>query len=395
MLEKILCVDDDVNILQSYQRQLRKYFNIDIAAGTEQGLDIIDSKGPYAVVLADFQMPDMNGVEFLAAARQKAPDTVRMMLTGNADLTTAIEAINTGNIFRFLTKPCSPEQLCEALKAGIKQYRLVTTEHDMLKNTLTGSVMVLTEILSTVNSVAFSRASRIRRYVKSIAAEMKLPDLWQYEVAAMLSQIGCIALPPQLVNKITTRKVLSPDEEKAFVRHPKIAGSLLSKIPRLEPIAEMIEGQLQPFCVYLEEGKPPREDSVALGSQILKVALDFDQIISSGKSYTAALGELGNRTADYNQRVVEVFEKLLVNENSKKNNGILAVRVRDLKIGMIAAEDIVAKDGFLLVPKGHEMTHPVLLLLRNFAQGRRVTEPFHICAPCENLEDQPVAQHAS
>src|SRR5438876_3981097 len=102
MSKKILCVDDEPNILQAYQRSLRKQFAIDTALGGAQALELIASQGPYAVIVADMQMPGMNGIEFLIQAAQKTPDTVRIMLTGNADQKTAVEAGNKGHVFQFL-----------------------------------------------------------------------------------------------------------------------------------------------------------------------------------------------------------------------------------------------------------------------------------------------------
>jgi DNA-binding NtrC family response regulator len=126
MNEKILCVDDEANILESYQRTLRKQYLIDTALGAEKGLATIGSQGPYAVIVSDMRMPGMDGIQFLAKVKDMLPDTVRIMLTGQADQYTAIQAVNEGNIFRFLTKPCSPDVLTKALDAGIQQYRLIT-----------------------------------------------------------------------------------------------------------------------------------------------------------------------------------------------------------------------------------------------------------------------------
>src|ERR1022692_2024409 len=111
MSEKILFVDDDPNLLASCERSLRRHFQIETAEGGEAGLAKLASRGPYAVVVADRQMPRMDGIEFLGAVRKRAPDTVRIMLTGNADLEGAIRVVNEGNIFRFLTKPCPPDLL--------------------------------------------------------------------------------------------------------------------------------------------------------------------------------------------------------------------------------------------------------------------------------------------
>ena len=128
MNEKILFVDDDPDILEAYQRRLGKALQVDTARGGAHGLRAILSDGPYAVVVADMHMPVMNGIDFLARVKEVAPDTVRIMLTGNASLKITIQAVNTGGVFRFLTKPCPPEVMGEALVAAINQYRIAKGE---------------------------------------------------------------------------------------------------------------------------------------------------------------------------------------------------------------------------------------------------------------------------
>ena len=130
MTDKILFVDDDVNLLASFKRQLRKQFQIETAIGGPQGLELVDQNGPYAVIVSDFRMPHMDGIEFLSRVREIAPDTVRIMLTGNADMQAAIQAVNEGNIFRFLTKPCAMDLLGESLNTGIEQYQRTTRERE-------------------------------------------------------------------------------------------------------------------------------------------------------------------------------------------------------------------------------------------------------------------------
>lgn len=106
MSNRILFVDDDPNILKGFQRNLRKHYDISVADSGQTGLELIANSEPFAVIVADMQMPRMNGVEFLAQTRKISPDSVRIMLTGNADQQTAIAAINRGDIYRFVNKPC-------------------------------------------------------------------------------------------------------------------------------------------------------------------------------------------------------------------------------------------------------------------------------------------------
>jgi response regulator RpfG family c-di-GMP phosphodiesterase len=235
MLEKILCVDDEPNILQAYERALRKDFHIETAADGELALELIKSGGPYAVIVSDMRMPGMDGVQLLASARALAPETVRIMLTGNADQHTASEAVNEGHIFRFLNKPCTPETLKTSLLAGIQQYHLIRAEKDLLEKTLIGSLQMVTDILSMVNPTAFGRASRVRRLVKQLSAILKAEDAWQIEIAAMLSQIGCVTVPEETLTRAYEGKYLTTDELQMIENSPKVGHDLISRIPRLEP----------------------------------------------------------------------------------------------------------------------------------------------------------------
>jgi len=206
MIGKILCVDDDLNVVQGFKRLLHNEFSIEVSKDPQIGLEIIRDQGPFAVVVSDLRMPEMDGIRFLSAVRERAPEIVRILLTGQADLHAAIAAVNEGNIFRFLTKPCALDTLRKALCAAIEQYQLITAERVLLKRTLVGSIQVLTETLGLVNPVAFSRASRrasrIKPYVRPLAAQLKVNDAWQSEPAAMLSQIGFVTLPPNILNKV-------------------------------------------------------------------------------------------------------------------------------------------------------------------------------------------------
>jgi DNA-binding NtrC family response regulator len=122
MPHKVLFVDDDPNILDAFKRQLRKQFHIDIAKSPEEGLKAVRENGPYAVVISDLRMPGMDGNQFLSRVREITPDSVRILLTGHADLQAAMNAINRGKIFRLLSKPCSSEVLVDALSSGLEQY---------------------------------------------------------------------------------------------------------------------------------------------------------------------------------------------------------------------------------------------------------------------------------
>jgi serine phosphatase RsbU (regulator of sigma subunit) len=133
MKDKILLVDDDAMVLAGLKRQLRNQFSIDTALSGEEALQLLRENGPYAVIISDFMMPGMNGVEFLSKVKNSNPDTIRMMLTGTADMPTAIKAVNEGNIFQFHPKPCPTETLSKAIQSGLLHYNKTIADQNQLR----------------------------------------------------------------------------------------------------------------------------------------------------------------------------------------------------------------------------------------------------------------------
>jgi len=134
MRTKILLVDDDEMLLAGLKRQLRNKFQVETAISGEDAVKMVEDNGPYAVVVSDYMMPGMNGIELLTQVKQTDPDTIRMMLTGSADMATAVKAVNEGSIYKFHPKPCPAETLSDAIQSGIEEYQKVATDQSQLKN---------------------------------------------------------------------------------------------------------------------------------------------------------------------------------------------------------------------------------------------------------------------
>jgi response regulator RpfG family c-di-GMP phosphodiesterase len=375
MDEKILFIDDEENVLSAFRRQFKKLFSLDTASNAKQGLDLLQSQGPFAVVIADFRMPEMDGIQFLSRVKDVAPDTVRIMLTGHADLSTAIDAVNSGNIFRFLTKPCPVEILMNTIQMGLQQYRLINAERELLEKTLNRSVRLLTEVLSLANPTAFNRTLNIRRISSHIARQLRLADAWQIELAAMLSQMGCMVLPPGLLERVNTGKTISFSEQSMYSSHPFIGHRLLQNIPRLEPIAVMVKDQQKRYSEYNSPNAPISETKTNLGAQILKVAIDYDRLILSEFSHTDAIAILQGRDGEYNPKLVKALgEGVLPDEGLT----VKIVDINGLANGMILDEDIFAKDGSMLFNKHQEVTQAVIERLRLIQNEKGIVEPFRV-----------------
>jgi len=392
MSDKILFVDDDAHILQAFQRTLRRKFNLETALGPEEGLRCVREKGPFAVVVSDMRMPNMSGVEFLRQVREINPDTVRMILTGNADQQTAIDAVNEGYIFRFLTKPCPAEVLARALEAGLEQYRLITAERELLSKTLAGCIRVLTDILSLVAPEAFGRALRVREIVSRLCRELNVRDSWQVEIAAMLAPIGCIAMPDEIVQKVFRGEVLKEHEQLTYQTHPRIAYDLLSKIPRLEQVALIVAYQEKLFDGRGFPADLVSEDAIPLGSRILKLAMDWDDLIQAGISPEMALAEIMDRHGWYDPSVVAALRRTL---NLNRVCVVREMKVSDLVDGLILADNVYSVNGTLLCSKGQEITPAIRFRLRNYAVNVGIARPIRVFVPTsssgENREGQLIS----
>ncbi len=370
MTEKILFVDDEENILHSMKRDLRKRFTVFAATSGAQALEVMKNDGPFAVIVSDMRMPEMDGIQLLTVVKDMYPDTIRLMLTGNADQETAIEAVNKGQIFRFLNKPCPSATLVMALALAIRQYRLVTAEKDLLDNTLKGAITVLSEVLSLANPIAFSSALRIKNLVVELIKHFPLTHLWRFEVAALMSQIGCIAIPSDILNKNYANQPLSREEEQMFRNHPQIGAKLLEKIPRLESIVQIIANQSRPYTSFA--GTDDLDEEVCLGAQILKIAVDFDTLLHRGMRRAEVLRQFEEQPGGYNPELIKILAQLKFGDEHER---ILSLGLQDLSVGMVAEQDIKASNGVLIAPKGQEVTWSLLQGLKNFSRQVGIKEP--------------------
>jgi response regulator RpfG family c-di-GMP phosphodiesterase len=366
MAAKTLFVDDESAVLEGYKRMLHREFEVDSAVGGEQGLAAIHERGPYAVVISDMRMPGMHGAQFLAQVRQTAPDTVRMLLTGYADLDAAMHAVNEGNIFRFLTKPCEKEVMAKAITTGLVQYRLVTAEKELLENTLMGSIKVLTDVLSAASPEAFGRSMRIARSVRHLVRKFGLPSPWRFDAAAMLSQLGCVTLDPGVIQAAYLGEILSPENQARFAAHPQVARDLLVNIPRLEPIAWMISQQLIKDSPQTLPEIPGSSEAIVFGAKMLKLAVAFDDLKMKGLSDEDAIAKLHGRRAEFGSALVDALAG--INPTSAKME-LRKVRTSSFTTGMILQQEIRTRAGVLVVANGQEISRALMIKLDNYSRA--------------------------
>jgi len=378
---KILLVDDEINVLNAFTRHLRKDFDMRTALSAQEGLGFIQEEGPFAVVVSDLKMPGMDGIQFLAKVRELYPDTLRIMLTGHADLNVAIEAINSGEVFRFLVKPCSVENLKKNILDAIAIYRLKEAEKELLENTLKNSIKVLMEILELVSPEAFGRSRRLAELATSIAMRMGIKEsLWEIETSALLSQIGWVIIPPSLVLKLFSGESLTDEEKQIYEMHPMIGSELIGKIPRLENVAKII--CYQEKC-YDGSGVPKdavKGKDIPLGARILKVSIDFDTFKLRFEKDRKAFEMMKLQADLYDPQILEVLQDMIIG-TEKEEITQLELTIDELKEGMLLAEDVRTKKGQLLITKGNTVSNALIERLKNFAVSVGVKEPIVVYAP--------------
>jgi response regulator RpfG family c-di-GMP phosphodiesterase len=368
---KILCVDDEPRVLEGLALHLGRIYGMVTAASGREGLEVLVRQGPFTAVLSDMRMPGMDGAAFLSKVRQAAPDTTRMLLTGDADLQAAIAAVNEGQIFRFMTKPCAPHQLRLAFEAAAAQYRLVTAERVLLEQTVHGAVKTLTDILALTSPLAFGRAARVRQYVHELAGELQVANRWQIEVAAMLSQLGSITIPEETIKKHYYGEPLSADEQAMIGRMPAVTEELLANIPRLEPVRAILARHAG-LSRHGGNSGGMTDAEIAVAASILRIAVEFDELESRGLSAQLALDTVRGREVAHAPAVLEAFARL--RGSAAASQHVQEIPLRSLRIGMVLAEDMRTKTGLLLVTRGFEVTPSFLEKTWNLREGY-VKEP--------------------
>jgi CheY-like chemotaxis protein len=347
---KIICVDDEPQVLEGLKDRLRRHYDVVTTTNGFEALKLLAGE-TIPVVVSDMRMPLIDGARFLTLAREHAPDTVRLVLTGQADVTSAIQAVNGGQVFRFLVKPCSQEDLLAALDAAVEQHRLRTSERELLEETLRGAIAMMVEVLTLADPAAFGRATRIRQHVASVAGRAGVELTWELVSAALLSQIGSLTLSPE-------------DAE----RLPVMAERLLAQIPRLETVR-----------VLLRHAGPAGETGAASegsrAANLLRIAIDYELLESQELEPELAIATMRGRAGRYDGELLDALAAALGARAS--NRELREVRIVDLHHDMTLAGDVKSVGGQLLIARGAPVTQSLTARLRALPEGT-VREPVKV-----------------
>jgi putative nucleotidyltransferase with HDIG domain len=319
----VLFVDDEVNILKAVKRLLRNEpWEVQCASRPQEALELLDTQA-VQVVVSDQRMPEMSGVDLLAAVRERHPDVVRMMLTGYTEMNVAVEAINRGEIFRLITKPWNDEELKATLrqafdhfdlKEEIKRLNQVTREqnfklqdmnrnleykvrdrtkqlaekHAELRTAYIQTIRALAEAVDAKDAYTRGHSERVGVYASKIAREVGLPRelIERVYIAGLLHDVGKIGIRDYVITKPDR---LTAEEYEEIKRHPEIGAKILEPVSFLSDVVDCVRHHHE-WYDGSDKGYPDRlrGDGIPLPSRIILVA-DTVEAMTSDRPYRAGL----------------------------------------------------------------------------------------------------------
>lgn len=337
----ILCVDDERNVVESMTLNLRRHYRVLTALSGLEGLEILRGRPDVSVVVSDMRMPEMDGAAFLAEVKSVAPAAVRMLLTGYSDIEAAMRAVNEGQIFRFLTKPCEPGHLLQTLAAGVEQHRLITAERVLLQKTLLGAVKAVVDLMGLDNPMALGRAVRIRDAVRGAAAKLPIEHAWRVELAALLSQLGAVSLPDETLRKLYDGEALEPGERRKHAESIDAIGRILHNIPRLEPVTDLL--------AELAARTAQTGGAASVEVELITAATHLDALEAQGHAIDDALDRLREDDTAFGVGVLGALAEL---KREPGQSQVTWVALEELTEGMRLCDDLKTSAGVLILPRG-------------------------------------------
>lgn len=396
----VLCVDDEESILSSLKRALRKQpFELLTANSGEEALALLEAR-KIDLVVSDMRMPNMTGAELLARVYSKWPDTLRILLTGYADMESTVSAINEGQIYRYLNKPWDNDDLTKAINGALEHKRLrdenaaltaLTQEQNIKLQSF--NMELEDKVASRTAELAMAHADLQRSYQSAInvfaqlielregkehhhsqvvadfctkignALELGEMDLSDLHNAAILHDVGTIGFPDSLVS--ASRSEMTPEQLQTYKTHPGIGQAALLSIPALENTGRIIRAHHEQFN---GEGYPDKlaGEEIPLASRIISVAADFDDLqtgmlLERPLTTAESLSYLDRHAGTvYDASVVEALRLIVTAADSDDGIHEYTVHLQDLQPGMRTSRNIKARNGMLLLGAGQVLTQSLI-----------------------------------
>lgn len=365
---KVLLVDDEPNILNAFRRRLTASYEFYTATSGSEALKLLQQNPEIALVVSDMNMPGLNGSDLLKRVAKEYPNTVRIMLTGLVDQRTALKAINDGEIFRFLTKPCSAEDFEDALQASSVRYQLEAQERDLLQKTLGGTINLVTDLLSLVDPTGMEEAAAMRKLAREVFQKSPVP-LFELELAIMMSRIGLLSLPLDLVKRVGDADPLTESESKLLVRSMGVGARLLKQIPRLEKISSLLE--------FVAQDSLPQAGSIRNGVLAFQM---LRRTIESRLENEAPLETLRRIRSEFSKEQLNLVGECPASQLLKCTGDPdrFAIALAELCAGQVLIEDAYDNGGKLLLKKGSMVSEAIIARLKNHDELVGVKVPLFV-----------------
>jgi len=331
---------------------------------------------PPDLILLDINMPEMDGFEVCKQLKtdKKLSAIPVIFLSALNETEGKVKAFHAGGV-DYITKPFQFEEVQARVETHMALQHARRAERDLLENTLNGAVRTIGDLIHQTGPALGARSDAIRDIVVHLTSELELEEPWQYELAAILCLIGCIALPAEAFERVYGRAPKAPDEEM-FGAHPENGARLIAKIPRLEVVSEMIRRQ------QTAGGGSRPEGAAELGACLLRIAVEVDRWMFQGLSFDAALAKLKAIPRGFPPEMLDALRNY---SPPVAPFEIKALELRDLTVSMITEDDIVTKDGaFMILRKGSVLNAATLEKIGNFDRTRRICQPIRVQVPVKN-----------
>lgn len=303
---RVLCVDDEPQMLESLRDSLRRRFEVVVTTSGFEALRMLTER-PFHVVLSDMRMPLLNGARFLTLAREHAPDTVRLLLTGQSTLDDAVAAVNEGEIFRFLIKPCPHRELIAVLDSAVERHRTLVHERELNEQSVAGAARALADVAVSIDPGSPAREQRIRRLAAELVAAADVTTgVGELDRACEVMQVGVVGLPPEMRDQLSRGRQIDLGQVAELERLPELAERFVARIPHLSAVAVLLSAVAQPLVPTRPglAGTPPL-------ARVLRIALDFDLLTAHGLAPAGALKRLLDRGDRYDPSLLDTFADLV------------------------------------------------------------------------------------
>lgn len=324
-----------------------------------------------SVILLDINMPEMNGKEFLEWIKSDSRyKEIPVLMVSAVEETEEIVACLKLGAQDFINKPFEVEILKSRIKRAIERVTAKKQEKELLEKTFVGSVKILSNILTVLSPTIFGKSARIQRFAKLLALELQYEDIWEIELAGLFSLVGTITLSPEIMERFLQGKVLNPEEQAYFDSHPRIGAQLLSNIPRLEGIADIIRHQ--------NDSTTEIDSKMPYGSMILKAAMEFEIIHRKSANPAEFTTHLKAKEIVFRSDIRAAMEKVMQMEYAQD---VKPLNVTQIKVGMVFAKDVLTKTDSKIFGQWQEVSDAFLERLHLIHKKIGIREPIAIYIP--------------